>query len=95
MSYADTLNDAWNSRDPDTIAGHLMPGAADVEQSASDDELTLAGRGFNREVERTFQYQNPEVDFSWIDRMEKMVVSQDEIQKFLRDGGLMRKGGAP
>jgi len=70
----------------------LKPGATDVGQAASDNELTLAGRGFNQEVENNFKSQNPDVDFKWIDRMERIVVSQDQIQKFIRDGGLTRKG---
>ena len=71
----------------------LNPGDSDVEQAASDDELTLAGRGFNQEVEQKFKTLNPDVDFTWIDRMEKMVVSQDQIQKFLKTGGLNPQGG--
>jgi hypothetical protein len=66
----------------------VNPGDADVDQAASDDELTLAGRGFNQEVEQKFRSQNPDVDFTWIDRMEKMVVSQDQIQNFIQSGGL-------
>ena len=71
----------------------LKPGAADVEQSASDDELTLAGRGFNAEVENEFRSQNPDVDFTWIDRMETMTVSQEQIQNFIKAGGLHPQGG--
>ena len=71
----------------------VNPGDADVDQAASDDELTLAGRGFNQEVEQKFRSQNPDVDFTWIDRMEKMVVSQDQIQNFIQSGGLNPQGG--
>ena len=71
----------------------IKPGAADVEKAASDDELTLAGRGFNAEVEKEFRTQNPDVDFSWIDRMEKLTVSQDQIQEFIKAGGLNPQGG--
>ena len=71
----------------------LKSGASDVEQAASDDELTLAGRGFNREVEQEFRSENPDVDFTWIDRMEAMNVSQDQIQNFIKAGGLRPQGG--
>ena len=71
----------------------VNPGDTDVDQAASDDELTLAGRGFNQEVEQKFKSQNPDVDFTWIDRMEKMVVSQDQIQNFIQSGGLNPQGG--
>ena len=72
----------------------LKPGASDVEQAASNDELTLAGRGFNQEVEKEFKSQNPRMDFTWIDRMEMMVVSQNEIQAFVKDGELDPEGGS-
>ena len=72
----------------------LKPGASDVEQAASSDELTLAGRGFNQEVEKEFKSQNPRMDFTWIDRMERMVVSQKEIQTFVKDGDLYPEGGS-
>jgi hypothetical protein len=71
----------------------LNPGDSDVEKAASDDELTLAGRGFNQEVEQKFRTLNPDVDFAWIDRMEKMVVSQGQIQNFITAGGLNPQGG--
>jgi hypothetical protein len=71
----------------------LKPGASDVEQAASSDELTLAGRGFNQEVEEEFKSKNPRMDFTWIDRMEMMVVSQNEIQAFVKDGDLNPEGG--
>ena len=72
----------------------LKPGASDVEQAASSDELTLAGRGFNQEVEKEFKSQNPRMDFTWIDRMERMVVSQKEIQTFVKNGYLYPEGGS-
>jgi hypothetical protein len=72
----------------------LKPGAEDVQQAASSDELTLAGKGFNEQVEKSFKTKNPNVDFSGVDRMEKVVISQKEIQQFLQTGKLVPKGGA-
>ena len=71
----------------------LKPGASDVEQAASNDEISLAGRGFNKQVEKDFKSKNPQVDFRWIDRMEKMTVSQNQIQLFIKKGQLSPKGG--
>ncbi len=71
----------------------LNPGASDVEQAASSDEITLAGKGFNQQVETDFKSKNPQVDFSWIDKMEKMTVSQKQIQAFIKEGQLSPKGG--
>jgi hypothetical protein len=71
----------------------LNPGPSDVEQAASSDEITLAGKGFNQQVENDFKSKNPQVDFTWINKMEKMTVSQNQIQAFIKEGQLAPKGG--
>jgi hypothetical protein len=70
----------------------LNPGASDVKQTASSDEITLAGKGFNQQVENDFKSKNPQVDFTWINMMEKMTVSQNQIQVFIKEGQLSPKG---
>ena len=71
----------------------LNPGSKTVESAASSDELALAGKGFNEQVENDFKKKNKNADFTWVDKMESFVVSQNEIQKFLKDGGLRENGG--
>jgi Bacterial SH3 domain len=71
----------------------LKAGASDVEQAASTEEIALAGKGFNEEVEKEYKAKNPALDFAWIDRMEKIVVSQDQTKQFLEQGGLFPGGG--
>jgi hypothetical protein len=69
----------------------VKPGAKDVKQAASSDELTLAGKGFNEQVEKSFKSKNPKVDFSGVDRMESVTISQKEILKFVKQGQLEPK----
>jgi hypothetical protein len=71
----------------------LNPGASDVKQAASSDEITLAGKGFNKQVENDFKSKNPQVDFTWINKMEKMTISQNQIQAFVKEGQLSPTGG--
>jgi len=71
----------------------LKPGANDVAQAASSDELALAGKGFSQQVEGEFKTKNPQLDYTWVNRMEQMVVSQDQIEQFLKDGKLSPEGG--
>jgi len=71
----------------------LKAGAADVRQAATSDELALAGKGFNRQVEGEFRAKNRHVDFSWIDQMEQYAVSQSQINRFIQYGGLTPEGG--
>ena len=70
----------------------LKPGEADLKAAASNDELALAGKGFNASVEKEFRDKHRDVDFGWVDRMQGMKVSPEEIAKFLAEGGLA--GGA-
>ncbi len=61
-------------------------GAANVDQYATSDELSLAGKGFNEEVEAAYKARNPGANFAWIDRMEAVTVSQNEMIRFLQAG---------
>jgi len=69
----------------------LQAGSSDVSRTASGEELALAGKGFNSQVEGEFKAKNPDVDFRWIDYMEKIKVTEPQMIRFLREGGL--KGG--
>jgi hypothetical protein len=56
--------------------------------SASASELALAGKGFNEEIEKSYQDGNG-LDYSLVDRMETQVVSEDELYAFLIEGHLV------
>lgn len=71
----------------------LQAGGKDVAGAASSDELALAGKGFNSEVEGEFKAANKDIDFTWVDRMEKWKVDIKEMQKFLEDGGVKPSEG--
>jgi uncharacterized protein YgiM (DUF1202 family) len=64
----------------------MKAGGQDVATTASGDELALAGKGFNSEIEADFKNKNKDVDFTWIDRMEKYKVTMEEITRFLNEG---------
>jgi len=68
-------------------------GEVDVAGAATQEEMALAGKGFSAEVEDEFRAQNVEIDFSWVDRMEKMGVSAERLTQFLRAGGLTPSEG--
>jgi len=69
----------------------LAAGRKDAATGASGQELALAGKGFNAAVEAEFRDQNPDVDFTWVDRMEKMTITPGQAAAFLRRGDV--KGG--
>jgi uncharacterized protein YgiM (DUF1202 family) len=67
-----------------------------VQTGASSGELALAGKGFNSAVESQFKASHKDIDFKWVDRMEKWVVPAKKAETFLADGGLTPgKAGAP
>jgi len=62
--------------------------------AVSDSEIVIAGKGFTAQVEEEFKLENQDIDYTWIDRMEEFVISQDEIQNFLKEGDLSTEGGS-
>jgi hypothetical protein len=72
----------------------LKAGQSDVAQGATGDEIALAGKGFNEEVERELRGKNPQLDFKTIDQMEKIVVSDSQMRQFLDEGRVSPQGGA-
>jgi hypothetical protein len=72
----------------------LNANAQQVKQAASSDELALAGKGFNKQVESEFRRQNRHANFAGVDQMEKYRVSQKEMEQFLKEGELRPQGGA-
>jgi len=72
----------------------LQAGRSNAPLAASNDELALAGKGFNKQVESAFKAKNPKMDYAWVDRMETMKVSPEEMARFLKQGGLAPEGGA-
>ena len=72
-----------------------VEGGSDVDTEASSEELALAGKGFSSEVESSYQDRNRGMDFSWVDRMEKLSFEPAELERFLKEGGLSldRPGG--
>lgn len=71
----------------------VNPNSKDVTAAASSDEIALAGKGFNEQVENDYKKKNKNADFTWVDKMETFVVSQNEIQTFLAQGNLKGEGG--
>ena len=72
----------------------LSAGKDNAKVGASGDELALAGKGFNSDVEAQFKKTHKDIDFSVVDKMEKIKISSSEMQAFLKDGDVAPKGGA-
>ncbi|MDR2477890.1 MAG: hypothetical protein LBD48_01105 [Treponema sp.] len=55
--------------------------------SASANEIALAGKGFNQEIENVYKADGRH-NYADVDRTETMTVSPDELYKFLTEGHL-------
>jgi len=74
----------------------LKAGQTNVKSGTTQDELSLAGKGFNDQVEASFIKQNKNLDYTWINRMETFEVPPEFMNVFLVQGsvGLYSAGGA-
>ena len=62
---------------------------------ATADEIALAGKGFNQQVEESYKAKHSEANFEAVDRMLKVKISQSALLKFLKEGRLGIYGGRP
>jgi hypothetical protein len=74
----------------------LKSGQADVQTGTTQNELSLAGKGFNDQVEASFMEQNKNLDYTWINNMETFKVSPELMNIFLANGEVVTssEGGA-
>jgi SH3-like domain-containing protein len=65
-----------------------------VQSGATADEVALAGKGFNKQVEEKYKTQNTDVSFFWVDKMLKIKVTPQQLKSFLQKGKLGEFGGS-
>lgn len=65
----------------------VLSSSGDVATGASSDEVALAGKGFNAEIEAEYKSQTS-LDFSWVDRMQTWGISTEDLISFLDKGEL-------
>ncbi len=69
----------------------MRAGATDAATGVSNDEVALAGKGFNEQVEAKLR-KDKKLDYAWVDRMAAFDVRADQIEQFRSQGHLA--GGA-
>lgn len=57
-------------------------------QGASADEVALAGKGFNPQVESAYKNRHPGLQFQTVDTIEHFQAPPENLQEFMRKGGL-------
>ena len=71
----------------------LKAGDQNAQTAASGEEMALAGKGFNSDVEADFKAKNRNIDFTWVDKMEKIKIAPEAMQQFLKAGGIQPAEG--
>lgn len=70
-------------------------GAKLAPKSVSTGELSAAEKGFTEQIERDYRQKNKDIDFTWVDRMEKIKISPQQSASFLKEGQIkFAEGGA-
>lgn len=65
----------------------MRAGTTDAAIGVSSDEVALAGKGFNEQVEAKLK-ADKSLDFTWVDRMVAFDISSDQIVTFRKQGNL-------
>ena len=67
-----------------SLTGLLGSGSEDT----SSDEVALAGKGFNPQVESSYKKKHPDLNFGLVDEIESYTVSDKRLKNFIKKGGL-------
>jgi hypothetical protein len=71
----------------------LMASNQGLKTQASADEIALAGKGFNKQVEENYRAKHGELSFVWVDKMLQIKISAAKVEGFLKAGRLAGFGG--
>lgn len=97
VSYRDNIAQGWIHESALTTKRIvLQAGQTDARTGTTQDELALAGKGFNKQVEEEFMEKNKDLDYTWINRMETFEVTPEMMETFLAKGevNVPSEGGA-
>lgn len=73
----------------------LKAGEENVGTAADEEEIALAGKGFNKEVEGAYRTRHGQAAYDVVDAMEARGADDAEVAEFLRQGGLRETEARP
>jgi uncharacterized protein YraI len=71
----------------------LMASNKGLKTQASADEVALAGKGFNKQVEESYRAKHKDVSFVWVDKMLQIKIAAAQVEEFMKKGKLGEFGG--
>jgi len=63
-------------------------GIGGQRQGTTEQEVALAGKGFNPQVENAFKAKYPQMNFAIVDAIDRYKVDDNRVFEFIRLGGL-------
>jgi hypothetical protein len=69
----------------------MSSGTGDAATGASADEVSMAGKGFNKQVEDEMQAQG-KLDYTWVKKMYDFAAKEGDIALFRAQGSLVGGG---
>jgi len=82
-----------NSSSVQTQKFSLLAMDKSLKTKATADEVALAAKGFNKQVEESYRAKNKNISYAWVDKMLQIKVSYSQIRDFLSKGKLGEFGG--
>jgi hypothetical protein len=71
-------------------------GGKNAPTSVSAGELSAAEKGFTEQIEQDYRQKNKKIDFTWVDKMEKITIPPEQSVAFLKEGQVKpAEGGEP
>ncbi len=88
-------NQGWLHQSALTKKQVVLGVGGQAPQAASGQEIALAGKGFNADVESRYRSAHRQADYASVNRMESMRVTREEMVQFLTEGNVKpTEGGA-
>jgi len=72
---------------------NLLASNKNLKTQATADEVALASKGFNKQVEDSYRAKNKNISFVWVDKMLLIKIPLNQEINFLKDGKLADFGG--
>jgi uncharacterized protein YgiM (DUF1202 family) len=82
----------WIHSSAVTVPKFSLTAGKTAQEETTADEVALAGKGFNQQVEEEYR-KNSDLDYTWVDRMAQIQVTEAEMERFFREGKLGEFGG--
>ena len=64
----------------------MSSGRRGSASSVSDNEVSLAGKGFDKNIENAYRASHGSLRYDLIDRVERITVEEDEVRRFVNAG---------